>query len=298
MTALPNDLRAALAEVARRCGVSVEAAELVRRHSNAVVALPEAGLLVRVAGNRAALDRVRRSVAVTRWLADRGFPCVTPADVEPFEAEGRAVSVWRLLDTAHGPPGTGAELGGLLRALHDQPDPPFTLPGIDPLAGVRQAVEASGGGLDPADRAWLTEKTSELSARWERLRPALPHGLIHGDAHPGNLIRLRDGAVALSDWDHTAHGPREWDLIQIAYMSRRFTRYGVQDVERFTEAYGWDIREWDGRNTLIELREISGLSPYVRGAASDPWLYRELAHRIATLRDHDVKAQWHSPSDR
>jgi phosphotransferase family enzyme len=298
MKPFAHDLRAAVVEVGRRCGVSVEDAELVREHSNAIVALPRAGLLVRVAGNPAALERIRRSVSVTRWLAGRGYPCVAPVGVEPFMAAGRPVSVWRLLDVADGPLGTGAELGGLLRALHEQPAPPFPLGDIDPLAGVRQAVESAAGGLDEADRAWLRGRVGELAAAWERCRPALPYGLIHGDAHAGNLLRLRGGGVVLADWDHTANGPREWDLIQLPYLSRRFGRYGAEDVAEFSTVYGWDVREWGGYENLIEIREVSGLSPYARGAASDRWMRRELAYRIATLRDQDEDARWNSPSDR
>jgi thiamine kinase-like enzyme len=53
---------------------------------------------------------------------------------------------------------------------------------------------------------------------------AVPAGLIHGDAHGGNLMRAESGEIILGDWDHVADGPREWDLIQIHYIRRRFGR--------------------------------------------------------------------------
>ncbi|MFD0899176.1 hypothetical protein [Actinomadura sediminis] len=77
---------------------------------------------MRIAGNTDALDAITTSVAVTRWLASRGYPCVEPADVDPFSVFGRVVSIWRLLDVAEEPPGSGAELGRLLRELHRQPN--------------------------------------------------------------------------------------------------------------------------------------------------------------------------------
>ncbi|TDB84319.1 hypothetical protein E1264_25075 [Actinomadura sp. KC216] len=42
--------------------------------------------------------------------------------------------------------------------------------------------------------------------------PELDHGLIHGDAHTGNVIPVRGGFVAC-DWDSVSLGPRAQDLI-------------------------------------------------------------------------------------
>ena len=94
-------------------------ARLLRLHSNASFALPSAGLVVRIATNPPALDRVAASIAVTRWLADRGFPCVIPADIDdqPLVIAGHVVSVWRYVPTADAPAPTGAEIGRLLRDL-------------------------------------------------------------------------------------------------------------------------------------------------------------------------------------
>ena len=41
-------------------------------------------------------------------------------------------------------------------------------------------------------------------------------------------------------------------------------------LDEFAEAYGWDIREWSGLESVIAVREISGLAPYIRTAA-DLW---------------------------
>ena len=73
-------------------------------------------MVARIATNPAALERVPASIAVTRWLADRGFPCVVPADVDdqPLVIAGHVVSVWRYVPTsdAPAPPGDwGADLG-------------------------------------------------------------------------------------------------------------------------------------------------------------------------------------------
>lgn len=293
---LPEVARAALAELEKRERVVVDDAELVGRHSNLVIALPSAGLLVRVSGSTEAFDRVAGAVTVTRWLAERGFPCVVPAGSGPFRVDGHAVSAWQLLDVVSEPRGSGADLGHLLHRLHAQPDPPFPLRVLtDPLAGVASAVQGRSDALDDQDRNWLRQRIKELRRMWHELAPAQPRGLIHGDAHSNNLIRTRDGKLLLADWDHTARGPREWDLIQPYYMARRFNRHTDQELSDFADAYGWDVRTWGGFESLVELREISGLSPYIRKAPTQSWSRQEIAHRVATLRGNDRNAEWHSP---
>ncbi len=288
--------RIALARLGERYRIPTHDAEVVGQHSNLAVALPSAGLLVRVAGNPEAFDRIAASVRVTRWLAARDFPCVAPADVEPFTVDGHAVTVWRLLDIVPLPRGSAAELGGLLRTLHDQPDPPFPVRDLtDPLAGVAAALDHHGHALHEHDRAWLNQRVRELREAWGDLEPARPVGLIHGDAHPNNLLRLSTGNGVLGDWDHTARGPREWDLIQPHYMRRRFRRHTEQELAEFTRAYGWDVRMWHGFDVLVQLREISGLSPYLRKAPAQNWASKEVAHRVATLRAGDADATWNSP---
>ncbi len=124
--------------------------------------------------------------------------------------------------------------------------------------------------------------------------PHLP-GLIHGDGHPGNLLRTPGGEVVLGDWDQVAIGPREWDLAQIYYTKRRFGRPPESDIGSFTEAYGWDPRRWPGLTSMIAIREITGLSPYIRTATTRAFSGRELASRLSSLRRDEITARWKTP---
>jgi aminoglycoside phosphotransferase (APT) family kinase protein len=296
---LHADVRAVLDAAAGRIGVPADDARLIRLHSNASFALPRAGLLVRIATNPAAYDRVAASVAVTRWLAARGYPCTAPADItgQPFLINGHAVSIWRLAGVVPGPQRPGAALGRLLRELHDQPDPPrlphrFT----DPFYSVAAAVgQAAPGALPGEDLDWLRSRIAGLRAEWKALRFDRPPGLIHGDAHVSNLIQTSTGQVILGDWDHVAIGPPEWDLMQIHFMKRRFGRASDEDISEFTRAYGWDIRAWPGLETLIAAREITGLSAHIRTAPAKPATRAQLIYRLGTLRRGDHFAPWESP---
>lgn len=295
-----DEVRAILAAAGTRVGVPVHDARLLRSHSNASFALPSVGLVVRIATNPDALNRVAASIAVTRWLAGRGFPCVVPADIDdqPLVEAGRIVSVWRYVPTKPAPPPAGAELGGLLRDLHQQPGPPYPLGRFgDPFASVASAMEEAPEAMSEADRSWLSDRITSLRARWSAMDFPRSSGLIHGDAHIGNLMRAASGEIVLGDWDHVAVGPREWDLIQIHYMHRRFGHATSDDIEGFTAAYGWDARDWQGLDTLVAIREITGFSPYIRTARAKPFSREQLVHRLSTLQDRDTAARWQSPPE-
>lgn len=284
----------ALVEVGRRLQVDVSEASLVHLQSNLVVALPAARLVVRVAG-AGSLDAVSSSVEVTRWLRSCGFPCVEPVG-SPFLWEDKVLSAWKLLDLDADRPPSGSELGQVLRQLHDQAPPPFELRRLtDPLSDAAAAVN-SPTGMAEGDRRWLSGRIGQMRRHWEELAPAQTRGLIHGDAHPGNLFRLQwGGGLVLGDWDGVSLGPREWDLVQIHYFARRFKRYDESDLEQFTQSYAWDVRDWEGFEHLMLLREIYSLSSYIWRAATEPWARDEVAHRVQTLREGDATAAWNSP---
>ena len=293
-----DEVRSILDEAGARMGLLVDGARLLRLHSNANFVLPSAGLVVRIATNPGALDRVAASINVTRWLAGLGFPCVVPADVhdQPIVVAGHVVSAWRYVPTTDTPKPTGAEMGELLADLHVRPDPPQPPDELgDPFASVASALEEAPESIPDSSRSWLSDRIALLREQWPTMRFPLVWGLIHGDAHISNLMRTASGDIVLGDWDHIATGPREWDLVQIHYMHRRFGRADENDIEAFTAAYGWDIRDWPGLDTLIAIREITGLSPYIRTARTKPFSGEQLDYRLETLRAGDTAARWESP---
>jgi hypothetical protein len=293
-----DEVRSILDEAGARMGLLVDDARLMRLHSNANFVLPSAGLVVRIATNPGALDRVAASINVTRWLAGLGFPCVVPADVhdQPIVVAGHVVSAWRYVPTTDTPKPTGADMGELLADLHVRPDPPQPLGELgDPFASVASALEEAPESVPGSSRSWMSDRIALLREQWSAMRFPLVRGLIHGDAHISNLMRAASGELVLGDWDHVATGPREWDLVQIHYMHRRFGRADENDIEAFTAAYGWDIRDWPGLDTLITIREITGLSPYIRSARTRAWSGDQLAYRLETLRAGDTAARWQSP---
>lgn len=292
---LAGEMRGILAETGTRLGLNVREARLIRLHSNALFALPKAGLLVRIATNPDAADNVAASLQATRWLRSRGYPCTEPAIEQPLTVRGRAVSVWWWVDAVSNPRPSGTELGRLLARLHAQPIPPGLRGFADPLSNVAAAVDQHPHAIGD-HVGWLRSRIEELRRLWQTITWARPAALIHGDAHPNNLMRTVDGRLLLGDWDHVAVGPPEWDLIQVPYFRRRFQHPCAAHVDELAQAYGWDVRSWPHADDLIAIRELHGLAPYIRNASANRARAEEVTHRLRTLRDGDLAAPWHSPT--
>lgn len=290
------EVRAALNTACAAIGVDAADARLLRLHSNAVFHLPGPDLVARISTGRDTHPRIAASLAVTAWLAKRGFPTIAPAHPHPVQAGPFLASFWRYVDIAD-TDRTAAQLASILRELHAMTAPPFELPGMD-MPGMLKAcaatVTAHPDAFNDGDGTFLADRIAELGHQCDDLRFALPSGLIHGDAHPNNLLPTTAERVLIGDWDSTCLGPREWDLVQPHYFHRRFATT-KDDLDRAAQVYGWDIRSWAGLDTLIAVREITGLGSYIRTAAVKPGTRDELAHRIATLRARDTLTPWHSP---
>ncbi|WP_433229264.1 phosphotransferase [Actinomadura formosensis] len=283
-----------LDDACNRAGLDPTGAELLRLRSNAVFKI-RAPIIARIATAPTAAERLPTVLAVTRWLADRGFPTVRPADGiigQPMNVDGATVTFWHYVPTAPAP-ATTTDLGRLLRALHTGPTPPFQLRKLtDPLASIRTTVQHQLGVLNDDDRAWLTDRIADLTNAWLALPFREPPALLHGDAWIDNLLRHEDGRVILGDWDSVALGPREWDLIHSYHGERRFG-LSPTDVNDFATAYGDDLREWDGYETLMQIRDIYAIGIHIRNAPGDPFSRRELAHRFSCLRVDDTRTRWH-----
>jgi aminoglycoside phosphotransferase (APT) family kinase protein len=295
---LETQMRAVFQTAARQAGLRTDGAFMLGLHSNAIFVVPDPGLVVRIATNPDALPAVTAAVRVTQWLADRGFPCTVPADIagQPVIIDGRVVTFWRYLATGSPSRPSAADLGRLLRELHASPLPPQPPPPLtDPLSSVAAAVTRTPEAMPQPDRVWLRARIADLRTWWQTARFPHPACLIHGDAHGNNLIQTLDGTVVLGDWDHVSTGPREWDLVQPHYTHRRFHRPAATDLDAFANAYGWEVRDYPELGTLIAIRELSGLAPYIRTATDNQFSAAELTHRLATLRHAQDFAPWTPP---
>ncbi len=277
-------LRAACAEV----GLDSQGAELLRLAANAVFRLPASHVVVRISAPRSQCAQVHRTVEVAQWLGRIGFPAVrlNGDHTQPVVVGDYQATFWDYLPPADVQPSLDA-LAWLLRQLHAL-TAPLALPPWDPIADARHLL-ARGNGLADADRAFLERRCAELEADLSLLVPALPAGVIHGDAWQGNLL-ADAGAPVLSDLDQVSVGPREWDLVPTIVNALRFG-HPPEQARRFLDAYGFDVLAWPGFPVFRKTRELIMLAGVAPVLSSSPVIACEFARRIDGLRN-ERDGQW------
>lgn len=257
-------LAAAIA-VASDQGLPTAGPRVLSCRGNLIVHLVPAPVVARVATltgwTRADPYRwLAREVAVAGHLAKRGGPVVAPAsraDPGPHRSHGLAVSLWDYVPPSEQRP-RPEETGEALAQLHlAAADFPGQLPDMSP------ARELISEGLAALEREHVITQ-QELAALQGRHSSVLVElatgnrsaGVLHGDAHPRNLIKI--GA----DWgwidlEESCRGPLNWDLAVLTCYSRGGQRalaaYGAatgmptpdrQDLAPFTRARELEVTVW------------------------------------------------------
>ncbi|MFF1295927.1 MULTISPECIES: phosphotransferase enzyme family protein [unclassified Streptomyces] len=263
-------------------------ARLLALGENAVFAAGD--LVVKVGRDAELLDRARRELAIAVWLAEAEVPAVRAAEPKALLVEGHPVTVWhRLPDPVR--PAEPRDLAELLRVVHALPSPAFALAPRELLGGVERWLRLAGDAIDPADAVYLRQRRDGFAAAAAALTPQLPPGPIHGDALPRNVHIGPDGPV-LMDLETFSADLREHDLV---VMALSHDRYGLPAAayESFTEAYGWDVREWEGCGVLRGARETASCAWVAQHAPVNPAALAEFERRVASLRDGDETVRWY-----
>jgi Ser/Thr protein kinase RdoA (MazF antagonist) len=279
-----------LAAACSVAGFSSDGAELLRLGENAIYRLGSAPVVVRIARSAERLPRVEKELCVARWLATAGVPAVhVQEDVEqPLMVGGYPVSFWHAVTGGDCEP-TQADLAQLLAAFHSLRGCPCDLPTFDPL-GPSALRLARARGVAPMDLEFLQSRCTSLTELFRDLTFALPAGPIHGDAHTGNLL-ADAGQVVLSDFESSAIGPREWDLLPTAIAVER---YGLLEdrYRQFARTYGFDVRSWPGYPVLREIRELTMTTWIMQNIGQSSAIADEFVRRVGSLRDGDVERAW------
>ncbi|MBK1784487.1 aminoglycoside phosphotransferase family protein [Prauserella cavernicola] len=272
-----------------RLGLDHRDATLLRFTNNAVYSLAADPVVIRIVGSRALRHRASKVVAVARHFADHAVPAIrlVPGVEQPLHVGEHVVTVWEKVPST-GRRATSAELATLLRQVHALPAPD----GVghwEPLAAVRARV-ADAEELAPTDRRFLLERCREVESSLAGLTFALPTALVHGDAHPGNVIVGADGPV-LCDFDSACAGPPEWDLVPLAVGRQRFGDPSAW-YEALASTYGFDVTTWDGFGALRAARELKLTTSVLPIMRSHPSVRRELHRRLEDLRAGHQHTRW------
>jgi Ser/Thr protein kinase RdoA (MazF antagonist) len=279
-----------LEDACAQAGLASDGAQLLRLGENAIYQLAADPVVVRIARSADRLPRVQRELCVARWLAASNVPAVRVCDEigQPIVVNGHPVTFWRTV-TGGDPVPSHIDLARLLAAFHKAPHCPCELASFDPL-GPSHSRLANAGTVSQDDRDFLRARCTELNDELQHLEFALPRGPIHGDAHTRNLL-TDHGQVVLIDFESSAVGPREWDLLPTAIGVERYGRPEHQYRE-FAAAYGFDVRTWPGYPVLREVRELTMTTWIMQNIGESAAVAAEFALRVTSLRERDFGRAW------
>jgi hypothetical protein len=193
-------------------------------------------------------DWLGRELAVAAALDDLGVPVVRPVDRRVHTLGGLRMSFWELAEHDRSAVPTPAQAGGLLAELHQ------SMRAI-PLDLINQRIPA----LDDLEASGVP--AADVDAV-EAALPQRPLQVLHGDAHPGNML-LTDRGWVWHDFEETCIGPVEWDL---ATMTRTHRLDGQQAVRHYPDAPPYDdllpwvelrrrqVPMWNDLNALLPPR--------------------------------------------
>lgn len=288
----PERIRALVRAIAEPTGLDDTDAVLIKFTNNAVVRLPRSGAVIRIAGSAITRQRVPGVIAAAELFAAYQIPAVRllPGLDQPIRQDGHLATVWRGIPE-DGPTPTAADLARILTAIHALPTSP-QIPGWALPDGLRHRIRHTPD-VDPETRAFLAAELDHVAAALTDLAtitPLIAPGIIHGDAHLGNLISARAGVV-VCDFDSTSIGPREWDLIPAAVGSLRFG-YSPDVHQGLVDAYGVDVTTWPGFPVLRRLRELQLVTSVLPVLSANPALRPQWQHRLKTYREGDDDARW------
>ena len=241
-----------------------------------------------------------REVAVARYVAGRGGPVVPPAhgvDPGPHWQDGFAISLWEhVAPAAPAARSSGARSSGALPsgALPSGALPSAVAPGpptpqecgalLARFHAIARDCPAELGYLSPAteqvsdalavigrERLADTATIAALRAAHDRALDDIGRAagesepiVLHGDAHPGNLMRAGLGGGrrgwAWVDLEETSRGPAGWDL---ATLTARYDEAGARAALR---AYASELGPLAGASGVAAapVPELTALAPFRR----------------------------------
>ncbi|MCQ9133061.1 phosphotransferase enzyme family protein [Streptomyces hilarionis] len=276
----------------QRAGLDDRGAELIRFGENALFRLASAPVVVRIARGKEWVSTARKEVAVARWLAAEGFLAARVVEEvkQPLLIDGHPVTFWHLIVEGDRK-ATYGELGAVLRDLHSLTVPVgLDLPSFDPFG--KQELRIDRAAIPEDDRAFLRKRWRELRDKYAELQYESPKGPVHGDAHVQNLMVDDQGRVVLIDFEAFCFDHPEWDLMVTAVEHHSLGWQTDAQYGDFVAAYGRDLYDWHGYETLRGLQEFGMTTWLMQNVRENEETAAEYRRRIAGLRDDQGPRDW------
>jgi aminoglycoside phosphotransferase (APT) family kinase protein len=268
------------------CGLN-----LLRFGSNAVFGVGDAHVLRVMRPGTSEAD-VCREIDLVSEFSRLNVPTVRLARgvAQPLKALDCLATVWERLAEPHRH-NVYRALGRLVRTFHQR------TAGLRIPLGPWRPLELSDRRLiqcrehyAPEDVRLLAQWSKQIASELDQAQPALPAGVIHGQAEVGNVL-FRAGQPVLIDFEQVSIGPREWDLVHTAVSVTRFGR-SEQCYRDFADAYGFDVRTWEGYQTHRRLWELCATTWLMQHDHRSRRVRQEIEVRLQTWRDDDPSVRW------
>lgn len=285
-----TDARRTAAVMCGQVGLPRSDLDLLRFGSNAVFGVDKAHVLRVMRPGTSEAD-VQREIDLIGEFDRLDIPTVRLSDVaQPLKALDCLGTVWERLAEPH-QDNVYRALGRLMRLFHQRtaglrvPLEPWRQLALSDrrLIGCRQHYA-------PEDVRMLTQWSERIACKLDQVPPVLPAGAIHGQAEVGNVL-FRTGQPVLIDFEQVSLGPREWDLVHTAVVVTRFGR-PEQRYRDFADAYGFDVRTWNGYQTHRRLWELCATTWLMQHDRRSCRVSEEIEVRLQTWRDDDPDARW------
>lgn len=273
----------AAANACSELGISADGARMLAKGRCAIVALPAAGLCARIARECYTAGDLDMELQIARQFSDSGLPFLAPADhilLTPFQSIAGPLTLWPLLKALPRDSLDWHWLGQTLARLHSRTIPEHAVSLWNPYRTVRDRINdyRRNPHADSAIQVLLVAALQELDEMAERLISVSPISMIHGDAHPDNVLVSENGPV-LFDYDLAGIGPSAWDLTETIALSRH---RGLPDVltSAFIVGYGYDATVSPEFSQLMRVRELLDMSFLLTLVGRHPRAESELAMRL------------------
>jgi hypothetical protein len=288
------DARHLLRRACALAGISCGGTVVIRHRRNHLFRLREAGLIGRVSPPDIS-DRVVRGYRAAQFAHEQGVPvAVGSVQESPLVFDDGVVMFLDDLSQVDRRP--TEELASVLRQLHSLHQVPsqVELPTLDPLAPLVRLLNENEIAAEcrslVADRlGWLTVQVRE---RW----PSLGQGLVHGDAHAGNLLRDKSGRAVLTDWDEVCLAPPFWDHMR-TYLEAARWGLPASRWDRFRRAYG-EAPELDVARLLAELVQWQIIDDHAQLARHVPALAERIGWLVRTMTPERQRVRWFDQGSR
>jgi hypothetical protein len=279
----------ALRDAAREHGINAAGAWPLSDGYHATIALPRAGLAARVGRASEGPQAMRAELDFALLAGSDGLPVLQPADTQATLTAHGAVSFWPLLTPA-GVTAGWPWLAHAVARIHRLPADRYPHQ-CDPLERVRNRLARYRQWPAASDRAFEAVEAACRQLHDELAATSLKPAIVHGDAHPGNVVVTPAGPL-LVDFDLAGTAPAMWDLTIPVVHHRRFGT-PAHILGEFFAAYGSDPRGRSGFELLVKVQELLCISYVLERLIAGSPVQHELTTRLRALQVPGEPARWH-----